>query len=195
MDKASISALSSLIGVVLGFALSQFADWLKSSRRLKRQRKSIRQIIFLEIEKDYKSLSSFWEQIKTSAKVLNEIPADPAEHPIAHYIAKTPFPYLSTAVWDSNLTHISQVYASKEIKKVWDFYEAIFQLGNLSKSIAYLRESAYLGSNSESDSFFPRGKIAASMEFSSDSEKPVQLFVKIIEDILQNHSPSEIAKP
>jgi len=194
MDKASISALSSLIGVILGFVLGQFADWFKSSRRLKRQRKSIRQIIFLEIEKDYRSFSSFWEQIKTSAKVLNEMPADPAEHPMAHYIANTPFPYLSTAVWDSNLTQISQVYNSKEIKKIWDFYEAVFQLDNLSKGITNLRESAYLGGNAESGSFFPSGKIVASMEFSSDSEKPVELFVKIIEDILQNRSPSEIAK-
>lgn len=195
MDKVSISALSSLIGVVLGFALGQFADWFKSSRRLKKQRKSIRQIIFLEIEKDYRSLSSFWEQIKTSANVLNEMPTDPAEHPVAHYIAITPFPYLSTAVWDSNLTQISQVYNSKEIKKIWNFYEAVFQLDNLSKGIAHLRESAHLGRNSESGSLFPTGKIAASMEFSSDSEKPVKLFVKIIEDILQNHSPILIAKP
>lgn len=195
MDKASISALSSFIGVILGFVLGQFADWFKSSRQLKRQRKSIRQIIFLEIEKDYKSLSSFWGQIKTSAKVLNEMPADPAEHPIAHYIAKTPFPYLSTAVWDSNLAQISHVYNSNEIKKIWDFYEAVFQLDNLSKGITNLRGSAYLGANAESGSFFQSGKIAASMEFSSDSEKPVELFVKIIEDILQNRSPSEIAKP
>jgi hypothetical protein len=65
----------------------------------------------------------------------------------------------------------------------------------LSKGITNLRESAYLGSNAESGSFFPEGKIAASVEFSTDSEKPVKLFVKIIEDILQNHSPSEIAKP
>ena len=115
MDKTSISALSSLIGVILGFVLGQFADWFKSSRRLKRQQKSIRQIIFLEIEKDYRALSLFWEQIKTSAKVLDEMPADPAEDPIAYYIAKTPFPYLSTAVWDSNLTHISQVYERGQV--------------------------------------------------------------------------------
>ena len=123
------------------------------------------------------------------------MPADPAEHPIAHYLAKRPFPYLSTAVWDSNLNQIAQVYDSKEIKKIWDFYEAVLQLDNLSKGIKNLRESAYLRGNSESGSLFPSGKIAASMEFSSDSEKPVELFVKIIEDILNNRSPSEIAKP
>jgi hypothetical protein len=195
MDKTSISALSSLIGVILGFVLGQFADWFKSSRLVKRQQKSIRQIIFLEIQKDYRLLSLFWEQIKNSAKIVNEMPADPAEHPIAHYVAKAPFPYLSTAVWDSNLTHISQVYNPEEIKKIWDFYEAVLQLDNLSKSIKHLRESAYLRGNTESGSLFPSGKIAASLEFSSDSEKPVELFVEIIEDILRNRSPNEIAKP
>lgn len=195
MDKTIISALSSLIGVILGFVLSQFADWFKSSRQFKKQQKSVRQIIFLEIEKDYRLLSLFWEQIKDSAKVLNEMPADLAEYPIAHYLAKTPFPYLSTAVWDSNLTKISQVYDSKEIKKIWDFYEALLQLDNLSKGIINLRESAYLRGTAESGSFFPSGKIVASIEFNSDSEKPVKMFVKIIEDILNNRSPSEIAKP
>jgi len=82
MDKTSLTVLSSLVGVVLGFALSQFADWFKSIQSSKRQQKSIRQIIFLEIKKNYRLLNLFWKQIKKSAQIDEEMPCDPAEHPL-----------------------------------------------------------------------------------------------------------------
>jgi len=86
-------------------------------------------------------------------------------------------------------------YDSQEITKLWDFYEDIFQLANLSEGIKYLRESAYARESAESGSIFPSGKIAASMEFNTDSKKPVEQFVTIIEGILKYRSLDEIAKP
>jgi hypothetical protein len=191
MDKLIIS----ILGVVLGFVLSQLAEWFKSIQRYKKQRKSIRRIFFLEIKKNYRLLYLFWNQIKESAQIDDEIPADPAEYPIAHYISITPFPHLSTTIWETHLSQITSAYDSEEITKLWGFYEDISQLDNLSKSIKYLRESAYARESAESGSIFPTGKIAASMHFNTDSKNSVEQFVTIIEGILKYSSLDEIVKP
>ncbi len=191
MEKELVGILSSLGGVILGFSLSQAAEWYRSNRIKKNLCNSVRHLILLEVRKNHRLLSIYWREVESLAarRLTNDAEVSLASY--AYSISETPFPLLSRSGWDAHLSKVTETFSVEEISHIWDFYEDLSQLSTLHRGITHLRDAAHTRGN---DSVLPHN-IATAMEFESSSKIPVTQFKIIIEGILKYGSAESIMNP
>lgn len=184
MDKEILGIIGTFGGVVLGFSLSQAAEWYRSRRIKKISRKSVRHLLLLEIRKNYRLLGIYWDEVKLLTSKKSNEDEETSLISYAYSISETPFPLLSRSGWESHLGKATEAFSIEEITHVWDFYEDLSQLSKLHEGITYLRDAAHTRSNAAVPGPFAHG-IAAAMEFHGSSEGPAKQFKMIIEGVLE----------
>lgn len=184
MEKETLGVIGTFGGVLLGFSLSQVAEWCRSRRIKKISRKSVRHLLFLEIRKNYRLLGIYWDEVKSLASKRPKNDEETFLSSYAYSISDTPFPLLSRSGWETHLGKATEAFSIEEITRVWDFYEDLSQLSKLHEGITYLRDAAHARSNVAVPGVFAPG-IEAAMEFNGSSEGPVKQFKMIIEGVLE----------
>jgi hypothetical protein len=140
-----------VIGVVIGFLLSQFAGltaWLIASRREKRL---TRLLVALEVTHDLKLLGDYWENValpsdeelqddggqddETAAQAehgqvirRSKRPHETEADRLARRAVEIPLPVLSVRAMDSQLAALPRALAESQIRDVWRFYEDLAQV-------------------------------------------------------------------
>lgn len=185
MEKEMLGVLGSLGGVILGFSLSQTAEWYRSKRTKRNSRKSVRHLLFLEIRKNHRLLSIYWAEVELLAAKRPKKDEDNCLSSYVYSISETPFPLLSRSGWEAHLEKVTETFSVNEITHVWDFYEDLSQLSTLYEGITYLRDAAHTRGNAAVPHPFAKG-IAAAMEFQGSSEGAVRQFKMIIEGVLKH---------
>jgi hypothetical protein len=124
-----------IIGVLVGFLLSQFANlmsWWISERRLK---KLIRVLIGVEIDQNLALLRDYWHNVSLppdddpdeETPNVKEVEADR----LARRAVEIPLSSLSNKAFDSQLGSLPKVLSEEEIRLTWQVYEEFSQIQSL----------------------------------------------------------------
>jgi hypothetical protein len=118
-----IEALFTLLGTILGFALSEFSTWRRESRNETRQAKATRTIVSLEIDLNLEFLKEFIEQ----ANQINLEKSDLQERKksMARFFTEFPFPNWSKEAFTSQLPSLPLALSEQEVVKVFQFYDRL----------------------------------------------------------------------
>jgi hypothetical protein len=182
MENVTIGAFATIAGVILGFALSQGAEYYKSTRDKRKMKKAVRLLMSLEIKKNYRLLIVYWNSLK---KLVTKEEGEEKDIPLSSYacsISYTPFPVISRSGWDAFFEKIPESFSHEEMTHVWDFYEDLFQLAKLHKDILDQRRDSET-SITRAESAPPMGKIIPYGEFLEKVEGSVGDFLRIIKGI------------
>ncbi len=128
-------AWSPIVGVVVGFLLSQAANvvtWFFSS---KKEKKLVRLLVALEIEQNLALLCDYWHNVclppdndeeEGPSKEI-EVEADR----LFRRVVQIPLPVLSDIVFKSQIGALPKYLDEKTIRSTWRVYEEIFQVKTL----------------------------------------------------------------
>jgi len=167
--------LESLVGVVVGFLLSQLAGLMRETATKKKVRRSIRTLLALELDQNLNLLKDYWHDVS--------LPADedePDENPTDRLVRRSrevPYPPLQAIAWQAHIDRTSEVLNENELKQVWQQYEIIQFLPTLhsrlsesrpdetAKGYGYLRASRALRTQGITAATFTSEPAALMMEY------------------------------
>lgn len=165
-----------IIGVIVGFLLSQVVNivtWLISS---KKEKKLIRLLVTLEIDQNLALLKDYWQNvslppdegdeddeddgvsIKTKRK--QNIPTELEPERLARRAAEIPLPVLSNRAFDSQLSALPKALDEAEISQTWHVYEEIEQVKALHSWLLEIAKTSVVGT----ENFFPSASRAIRSE-------------------------------
>lgn len=125
-----------IIGVVVGFLLSQLANvvaWLISSRK---EKQLVRLLVALEIDQNLALLNDYWHNVsllpdeyeeQATATKVSEVEADR----LARRAVDIPLPVLSDKAFNSQLKALPKALDESDIRLTWRIYEEIAQVQTL----------------------------------------------------------------
>lgn len=129
MDKI----VGSLIGVVVGFLLSQFAGFVKGTAAKRRERNSIRRLLSLELNQNLSQLEDYWHDVS-----LSPDEDEPKENQTLRLVRRSqeiPYPSFVSIVWQSHISRLAEFLNEEELKEVWRQYEIIRFLPSLHEKL------------------------------------------------------------
>jgi len=118
-----IETVYTLLGTILGFALSEISSRRKESRNEVRQAKATRTIVSLEIDLNLEFLKEFIVQanrLNLENKNIQE-----RKKALAHFFVEYPFPDWSKEAFSSQLSSLPHALSEQEVIKVFQFYNRI----------------------------------------------------------------------
>lgn len=180
-----VGAVATITGVILGFALSQTAEYFKAARSRQRTTKAARLLLFLEVKKNYRLLSIYWYSL---IKAVTEKHGTDQHVPPTLYataIVDTAFPVFSNSVRERLVERMAESFSFEEISHTWDFYEDLTQLTKLHVDISDLRQrsNANIAATEATPSI---GKAIPYEEFIEKAKGPVDDFIRIIKGIMDH---------
>ena len=125
--------IGTLIGTILGFFLSEWSTLRKEERTEKKQAKSIKMMISLEIDCNLKALHEFWLEVNQTNNQDKDINAQ-KRIKAGRFVRSTSF-LLSREVLDSHLSVISIALQEQESVQVIQFYDRIRRLEAIRSSL------------------------------------------------------------
>lgn len=118
-----MEALFTLLGTILGFLLSEFSTWRRTSRNEVREAKATRIIVSLEIDLNLESLKEF---IKEANKInLEDGDAQKRKKTLARFFTEFPFPNWRKEAFTSQLSVLPHALSEQEVVKVFQFYDRL----------------------------------------------------------------------
>lgn len=129
-DTETLRTITTLGAVMLGFMLGQTSEWVKSKRKAKKQRISVRRLIQLETVNNISRLNRFM------SSVLEKMSSDSEDGEFmyvqfADQVSRIPFPPITTEAWRANLGEVASVYDESELERMWCFQRDLEQLHSL----------------------------------------------------------------
>ena len=132
---------ATLVALVLGFALSQAREWAKRARLEGKEHTAIRLLIHLEVAKNRTSLRTYLNSLLKDDNCESEGKFSRFE--FASRVERTTLPALSSAIWESQLSKLPEVYSAVELSHLWNYFEAIDEIRSLHAHIQSAQPLAY----------------------------------------------------
>lgn len=141
-----------IIGVIVGFLLSQGANvvtWLLSS---KKERQLVRLLVALEIEQNLALLRDYWNNVSLppdddeAERLHNEVEVEADR--LARRAVLIPLPVLSDTAFKSQLSALPNALDEATIRSTWRVYEEIAQAKALHAWLQELTGTQVSGSDS-----------------------------------------------
>ena len=129
-----IDAIFGILGVVLGFVLSELAQIRRERSNEKKQAQSVRVLICLEIDMNLRSINDFWLQVTNE----EEQPGEDVilrKTRLARRFVDTPYPDLQSRSFEMQIPQLSTSFNELEITLVFQFYERLNRLVILRESL------------------------------------------------------------
>jgi ABC-type multidrug transport system fused ATPase/permease subunit len=130
MSDSIVTAITTIIGVLLGFLLAELSNGLRESRAGKRQAKITKEILRQEINLNLATIRVIKADFSKSTKKLNEYDED--DDSDDYFVARTEWlaPLfsvlrLSTKIYESQLPYLNMALSSDEATKVVSFYSKL----------------------------------------------------------------------
>lgn len=185
MSAEVIRALTTLGGVVLGFALSQVAEWVKYGRRTESRRRSIRALIALEAGSNCSSIRHFWNAIL--ARRQRWVGDNGAFEfvALAQVASTVPFPPLDVSAWQANLAEVASAYSESELERLWELHRALHRLQSLHCFFCEAsneRKDSYKSARAEGH--VGLAAMTSSLGFSDSVTGPAEQFKSLAEKVI-----------
>ncbi len=115
---------SGIIGIIFGFILSEFAEFVRDARSEKRTLRTAKHLLRLEIDSNYQLLVEFWSQVqaprgKSAPKNLWEC---------TDSFLVTPYPQWRTTAFYSQYSVLINALTQSELKNCFEFYADLDRL-------------------------------------------------------------------
>jgi hypothetical protein len=116
-----------IIGVVIGYFLSQVTTFIVWWFSQKREKRSIRTFIGLEIEDNLSLLHDYWYDVSLddeSEDFKHEVKADK----LVRRAVAIPIPMFSRKAFDSQLTNFTKAFSEQQMRRIWEIYRELSQI-------------------------------------------------------------------
>lgn len=125
-------AWGQIVGVIVGFLLSQTAglvSWFLSTRR---EKKIVRLLVWLEIDQNFSLLGDYWRNVSLPADDDDDDEKPKGKERESDRLARRavliPLPVLSDTAFTSQLGALPKALNETEIRAAWRVYEALAQV-------------------------------------------------------------------
>lgn len=179
-DPETIRSLTTLFAVILGFILSQIAEWFRSKKSSRKIKASTQTLVDLEVARNRSMLADYWHRVAVADDSWRDENGALKYIKVARSIIKVPFPPVGKNVWLASFSNLALSYSSEALTELWSSHEAFDQLRDLYGQLESLeRNSEDVGRHSESRSDWPTGilsKLVGSAHFANKAEHLAQQF-------------------
>lgn len=118
-----IEAIFTIVGTIIGFALSEIATAIREGRSEKKQAKSVKTLLKLEMTLNLRRLQDFWAK----ASMLPETPEDldDQKRALTRQLINEPLSEFERDAFESQLSHLAGVLKEQEVLQVLRFYDRL----------------------------------------------------------------------
>lgn len=132
--------IGTMIGVILGFALSEWAAQRREERERGRRNKSSREFIALEIDMNIKTLNDLWDELNKDWKENYEATTRPSKRDWAKKFIEQPFDAFSKKALESQYFIMTDALNSLEVIQVIQFYNRLQGIENVREKLDHLMQ-------------------------------------------------------
>jgi hypothetical protein len=127
--------IGTVIGVILGFALSEWAAKRREERETGKRNKSSREIIILEIDVNLKTLNGLWDEINKGWNDSGESTNKPSKRELAKKLIEQPFDVFSKRAFESQLSNLADAFSSLEVIQVFQFFNRLEKIEDIREKL------------------------------------------------------------
>jgi len=142
-----MEAIVGLVGIVLGFALSELATRWREDRTQKRQARACRTLLSLETDQNLALLREWWSEV---TDIDSSLPQDPHHHylVLASRLIELPLPSWSHKMWESQSQFLAIALNHEEIRQLSEIHGGIDTIEAIHSALtaAYTQEQEALRS-------------------------------------------------
>lgn len=115
-----VGSIETIIGVIFGFTLNEVATRWREKRTERRQIRSVRALLRLEIDQNLALLRDFWTKVSDVGESERDREQDPDKlrSRLARRLLSFPFPRWSRQMWESQVPLLAIALSEAEIKQV-----------------------------------------------------------------------------
>ncbi|EJG1834132.1 hypothetical protein BKF97_RS23305 [Vibrio parahaemolyticus] len=121
-EQEVIRTTTTLLAVILGFLLSQLAEWLKGRGKSSRKQKSVRALIKLEQKENYKKINSLWSSVFQNNRELFSDDGNFLYGTLITKVAETPTFVIKKEAWLANMHYLASAFDETQLEELWEFY-------------------------------------------------------------------------
>lgn len=122
-------AMIVIIGVIIGVLLDEIFIGVREKRKEKKQSKSVRTLISLEIDQNLSSLTEFWNKLTNGISSLA----------FRDQFVKMSIPNWSHNVWKSQTSFMPTALNEDEIKEIWNFHNQLNSITDIHTMLSYMK--------------------------------------------------------
>lgn len=120
--------MTTILGVILGLASSEFSNWRRDRKRRRSKKNSTRTLISLENERNMELLKEFWYKLNDAEETEAE---DEKKISLAHRLIKMPLPSWNQVMWNKQASLLAITFTDKEIIEISGFYNCLQKLKSI----------------------------------------------------------------
>lgn len=197
--------MSSIIGVIVGFALGQLASVLKWIYTSRRANKLCRLLVSLEIQHNLTLLQDYWHNValppdedyeeeeggENELRPKQKVEPEREVDRLARRAVEIPLPILSSRALDRQLAALPSALTESEMRSVWRFYEELAQIRSLHE---WLSQLSHQGDTTKKSGFpsaskAVRSQALTSATFYDTKSAAIFDFRRAIADLLRAGNP------
>jgi len=118
--------ITTIIGAVLGFLLSEISTRRREQRTEKQQARSLRAILRIEMARNLTTLKQYWSEIQ--AQDSDSLSPNQRSSVLAERLVNTPLPAFSREALTSQLPLVALSLSPEDIEKMFQFYDRLATL-------------------------------------------------------------------
>ncbi len=141
-NSLPIEVWTTLVGVIMGFALASAKDWISARKLRKEKCDSIKALLTLEVNHNLDFLREIHDTVQSELTryhdtfVRTESGGFHTEgHPLVVLIDHNRFDQLTVRVWSTQLQHIPDVYDAAAMAQLFVFYSALAEIQAVQKRL------------------------------------------------------------
>lgn len=169
-----IRTISTLGAVLLGFALAQFADWIKSKKNAKKNKKAVRCLISLEVNSNIMYIRDFQKNIFEDTSLIKP-DGDFPYSALADRAARISFPPITVAAWQANLKEVATTYTETELEAIYSFQNKLARLNSL--------HLLFCEAQTKRQQTIRAGNMINNLNFAASTKEPSKEFKSLLDDI------------
>ena len=189
-EKKMADFIITIASVVLGFILGQSAEFIKDIKKNRERKKSVKQLVELELNKNKDLLTDYWLSVSKKEKSWFDEKNKFRFIKLAYAINDVPFPRLSRIVWDNSINTIPSIYKNEEIKNIWETFESYDLLLEIREHL-FSKENEAQDAGIRAENRINRSggggimsNLLQSMHFSGDASVYAEKFKNVIENVI-----------
>jgi hypothetical protein len=181
-DPEMTRSITTLGAVELGFALGQAAEWVKSWRKAKKQKKTVRRLIELETKNNLSHIQQFWKVVLERKEDWNAEDGEFLYGLLADQASRVPFPPLTTDAWQANLGEVASAYTESELEAMWKLQRDLKRIQSLHS--VFCDAQSERQDSSRMLGYSAMGAIISGSEFAEAVREPAKELKALTESVL-----------
>lgn len=123
MNDAVIGLIGTILGTILGFALSEISNYIRQNREFRQQKQGFISLLMLDLQAHIQGIQHLAQNIDLITPQRN------------YSSTVTLSPIWNIEMWSSQLPFLTSVLTSKQLKQIYTFYSETDSLVEIQKEI------------------------------------------------------------